>query len=585
MPPGKNARRKQKASGGKRPSPPVRRPPKPPPDPNSPGARLRRFLEETLRADRGITMPALLDTANAWARQGHTHLGYALWPGDRPFGPHYLGLLLKEDWAAKLASPELRKQARFFRDNPDKDLDDLKLETRARIEALRERRARERVEQAERQKQRDAERKAQEQAEKQRKLREQQERDKHAAEEARRRRERVLEHVVAFFTAAGLEVVRVGDAVNVAGSRISPSPKQERSRQKLDELLDRFVWDHHRELLLESIRRNLRGVHELRGVEGTNGWILTRGREPIAVVRATSAKAASLPAHPGNYLDDREPSWGQLAEELAQKTHASKPPAPELPRLKRRIFRELPDGVSAELRDLALDASAQLRTERNLVFGHAVELQYGAGAVRFQPLQEDGARVEVPMTWTRWAKGAQGRIRINGTEDPLHLVFEGGDVDSAVVDGWVVALVAYAQLVCREDLAEFVRPSSQRAAPRVQAPPRRGVSRPPSGGAGLRVAGSFKPIGRTRSWIASYVVGHRRRLRPGQSASSEARIRAARVGITLRPGETWVSPHVRGIPADAVLQFRWDAPRELGWSLPAGATRNPVERMLDELSM
>lgn len=530
-------------------------------------------------------MPALLDAANAWARKGHTHRGYALWPGDRPFGPHYLGLLLKEDWAAKLASPELRKQARFFRDNPDKDIDDLMLEKRARLEALRERHARKRAEQAERQKQLDAERKARERAEKEREQREQREREKQAAEEALRRRERVLERIVTFFRAAGLEAVRVGDAVDVAGTRVSPSANQERSRQKLDALLDRFVWDHHRELLLESIRRNLRGVHELRGVMGTNGWILTRDREPVAVIRATFAKAASLPGHSGNFLHDHEPAWGQLAEELASKKLTVEPPSPELPRLKRRIFRELPDGVSNDVRDLALEASTQLRTERNLVFGHAVELQYGAGAVRFQPLREDGAHVEVPMTWSRWSKGAQGRIRINGADDPLHLVFEGADEESLVVDGWVVALVAYAELVCREDLAEFVRPSSQRAAPRVQTPRRRGVSRPPSSGAGPRPAGSFKPIGRTRSWIASYVVGHRRRLRPGQSASSEARIRAARVGITLRSGETWVSPHVRGIPADAVLQFRWDAPRELGWSLAAAATGNPVERMIDELSM
>jgi hypothetical protein len=103
--------------------------------------RLRRFIEKTLRADPGMTLPGLLDATNAWARQGHTHLGYALWPGDRPFGPHYLELLLREEWAAKLGSSELRRQARFFRENPDKNLDDLRSETQARLEALRAREA------------------------------------------------------------------------------------------------------------------------------------------------------------------------------------------------------------------------------------------------------------------------------------------------------------------------------------------------------------------------------------------------------------------------------------------------------------
>src|SRR3954467_5692381 len=103
--------------------------------------RLRRFIEGTLRVNPDLTMPGLLDAVNAWARKGHTHKGYKLWPGDRPFGPHYLGLLLREDWAAKLVSEELRYQARFLRENPDKDLEDLARETRARVEALRAREA------------------------------------------------------------------------------------------------------------------------------------------------------------------------------------------------------------------------------------------------------------------------------------------------------------------------------------------------------------------------------------------------------------------------------------------------------------
>src|SRR4051812_1467948 len=139
MAPRKNARKKKQRAGGaaKRKARPARVPPSR--DPDSPPSRLRRFVEQTLRADPGLTMPGLLDALNAWAKLGHTHLGYTLWGGEKPFGPHYIGQLVQEDWARKLGSNELRHQARYFRDNPDKDLDDLARETRARLEALRAR--------------------------------------------------------------------------------------------------------------------------------------------------------------------------------------------------------------------------------------------------------------------------------------------------------------------------------------------------------------------------------------------------------------------------------------------------------------
>lgn len=196
------------------------------------------------------------------------------------------------------------------------------------------------------------------------------------------------------------------------------------------------------------------------------------------------------------------------------------------------------------------------------MFGHAIQLRYAGGAITFDPLRQGAAHVELPITWTRWTDDARAELRISGRLDPLHLVFYGEDDEDAAVEGWVLALVAYAQLVCREDLAEFVRPRSHSTTARVRSAPTTDRPRVAAGPRGARVSGGFRPIVRTRRWIASYVAGHRRRLRPGHHASTEAKARAARVGITLRPGETWVSPHVRGVPADAVLQFDWDAPAE-----------------------
>jgi hypothetical protein len=198
-----------------------------------------------------------------------------------------------------------------------------------------------------------------------------------------------------------------------------------------------------------------------------------------------------------------------------------------------------------------------LRTERNLVFGHAVELQYVDGAIRFHPLRQGPLHVELPVSWSRWSEGSTAEVRIDGRIDPLHLGFHGDDADDVVVHGWLTSLVGYAQLVCREDLIDLQGPR-----PRMDVSQRRSSgsrSTPPremSAGRDTPSIPGLRPVGLTSRWIASYVAGHRRRLHPGHHASQEARAKAARVGITLRRGETWVSPHVRGVPPGALLQCR-----------------------------
>jgi hypothetical protein len=74
---------------------------------------------------------------------------------------------------------------------------------------------------------------------------------------------------------------------------------------------------------------------------------------------------------------------------------------------------------------------------------------------------------------------------------------------------------------------------------------------------------ALRPIGATAQIAPSYVAGHRRRLRPGQRCSDEAKAAARAVGIELQRIETWVRPHARGIPDDAQLEFAWQIPREL----------------------
>lgn len=523
-------------------------------DSESPRLRLQRFVEDALAANPDLTLSGLLDAANAWAREGHTHKGYQLWAGEQPFGPHYLAMFLQTGRARKLASPELRRQARFIKENPDRTLEDLERETRAAIRArlAAEEEKRDRGKQAA--------------ADKAARLRK-------AAAESRQSpavergpaakkagNPAALQRIVDFFRAAGIEATTNGRSAAVDGVTVNPTKRERGDRAKIDDLLDGLVWAHHREALFERIRARLPGVH---GVEaGTNGWLISRHGEILAVIRATSAKVRSHPPRAGNYLSD-EADWGGLAEDIEEISESVLQPTRGAGH---RSFTHLPDCLPEPLANQMLAASRQLRRERNLVFDHAVELQYIGGGIRFEPLQQRSGHIEVPVVWSGWSTASRAELRINGTWDPLELIFRGPDDDARVAHGWALALIAYAQLVCRGDVAELLRPrvrdgrgarSHTAIAPRR---PRTITSRPRARSPAFA---ALKPVGETRRWIASYVAGHRRRLQAGHQASSEATARASAVGIQLRRGETWVSPHVRGVPPDAVLKFEWHASTDL----------------------
>ena len=74
---------------------------------------------------------------------------------------------------------------------------------------------------------------------------------------------------------------------------------------------------------------------------------------------------------------------------------------------------------------------------------------------------------------------------------------------------------------------------------------------------GPRWPSELEPIGLWTRHSASVVVGHRRLLARG-TASAEAVQRALSVGISLGPGETWITS-IRGAADIAELRFRWKA--------------------------
>jgi len=511
-------------------------------------------MAQTLRSEPRLDLAGLLDAANAWAQQGHEHLGFKLWSGPRPFGPNYVSRLLGEAWAEGLGSPELHRQARFIRENPKKTLTELEQEMG---KEARERRDAQRRESAERRKRERAERERRDRERTERREQARKAEERKEAEAANRRLQTALQHVVAFLSDGGVHAAVRDNSVVLADGPIRPPDGVVFSRASLDRWIDVLVWERYRAVLRRSVSARLAGS-DLGFATGSTGWVVSRDGAQVVLVAATRARARGGPTRRGNFLAPGD-HWRQLAEDLS----ALAVPEPRQPkRRSARLLTHLPDWLEPEVRDLAMDASRRLRTERNIALGHTVELQYDNGLIRFDPLQRGPEHIELPVAWSGWPEQVAGELYIDVRGDPLPLRYWGEGTEREAVPGWIWGIVGYAQLVCRPDPTDLTGSRSDAVTPnRLRAsttsePRHRSDGRAPD-------RGRLRPIGMTVQWIASYVAGHRRRLLPRQRASDTARKNASRVGIVLRKGETWVSPHVRGVPPDAILQFHWDAPQVL----------------------
>jgi hypothetical protein len=127
-------------------------------------------------------------------------------------------------------------------------------------------------------------------------------------------------------------------------------------------------------------------------------------------------------------------------------------------------------------------------------------------------------------------------------------------------EAWAAALIVYAELTCT-DPPERAEPAATThgtgaAAPAANRQPAiRTLTTPTSadpvaGDAAARAAALNPAI-----VDVSFVAGHLRRLTHDQTASPPAARAAARAGIELPPGYTWVRPHDRG--PGTVRTIRW----------------------------
>lgn len=390
--------------------------------------------------------------------------------------------------------------------------------------------------------------------------------------------------VEVFFKDAGVDVAVTEKSVRIEGHAPLALTVAEK-RGYTYGLIHRIVLSRLPRIFFDSVVSHLKS-HRLRlGVRMTErGVVLHEDARVVALVEATCAHVPSTSGEAqtvvGNFLTDG-PQWARLVELLKTRNTPPRPerslkparssvpsalPAqPSQPDSPPWKFTSLPAGLSPEQVAQALADSEQLRHDRTLEFGHPVTLKRPELSVRFEPMTLNGNALELPFNYRSTHEHLSGALRMKTPRDPLALVVESRSHGDGVIGAaWTTALRGYTELTCvdivdvereqHEDGGRQLRPRGPVMETRSTAEPRAPRL------AAWALSSALTPIGDTNGLIASYVVGHRRRLTRGRKASSEARAHAERIGIALAPNETWVKPYLRGAPSDAELVFKWHEP-------------------------
>jgi hypothetical protein len=188
--------------------------------------------------------------------------------------------------------------------------------------------------------------------------------------------------------------------------------------------------------------------------------------------------------------------------------------------------------------------------------------------IRFEPIRTH-PKLLVPFTFhDDGAAPVEAVLDLGSSTDPIAIAFQDSVDEARISDAWIVALLAFADLSCAEEASEETQAQPRQRGAHSPAEPtvgrRRSLPRRTSRrGRSIMRSSALTPIGKTASYTASYITGHRRRLNPGQHCGDVARTAARAHGIELGAGWTWVQPHERGVPEDFVLRFTWQAPPQL----------------------
>lgn len=311
------------------------------------------------------------------------------------------------------------------------------------------------------------------------------------------------------------------------------------------------------------------------------GAAVMRGDVNLAVIHPAHASIPHRPSVYANFLN-AGPHWQQVIEDVhkakanparskqrQQEAKVAKPTvtAAKVARRPANAWRridQLPGNLPSRLINACLEASRRIRLERHLAYEGPVVLECDLGELMLLPITGTGRLLLVPFRLSMEAKTVQGEL-ILGDRDPLPIRIDNGVAKKDAITAWTCALLGFADATCIEfDPAEPTarrRPKGPRRHSR-SLPPRH---RPPTQTLPRRQRwpSYLEPVGQWTRYGGSLVAAHRRRLADGKTASDEARDRARQVGIILRPHETWVKAHARGLPSGVEMRFLWNAPTGL----------------------
>lgn len=392
--------------------------------------------------------------------------------------------------------------------------------------------------------------------------------------------------LLAFFRAAGVDAELVsGMCLRINGSQTHslahlPPPETLEWKTVVDEIALKYVGRMFSGAVEHNARfgkgpRALLRPHE-------RGFAIMRGDVRLAIIHATRAQIPHREAIYANFLmpgihwqlvaDALHDAEAELAAEwkhqqeakAAAQAIATTAEAERRRAAARRQIDQLPDGLAPELIDACLEASRRIRLERQVAYERPVVLKCDIGELTLLPIAGTVTRLFMPFRLGKGAETLKGEL-VLCDRDPLPLLTGEDVADEDAVTAWTWALLGFADVTCIEvePSEPTARPESTRLGwhPPSSVPRRR--SSAPSLPRRRPWPSHLEPVGNWIRYSGSFVAGHRRRLDEGRTASAEACDRARQVGIILRPHETWVRPHTRGVPEGIEICFLWHAPTEL----------------------
>lgn len=327
----------------------------------------------------------------------------------------------------------------------------------------------------------------------------------------------------------------------------------------------------------EMVDRHARIAAEIGAalVPRERGVAIMRGDERLGGIYPAYASIPDQQIIYGNFLT-AGPHWQQVADALSdaearRAAKAKKAEARKEARSKRRKasrqmpINQLPDDLNPKLLAACLDASRRIRLERRLDYGDTpVVLDHDAGELTLLPVTGPPNRLLVPFRLSNGTKDITGELILNG-RDLLPVRINGDATRQDGIAAWICALLGFADATCINFFP--AEQATRHALSRPRRRPRTSASRPRPPARilpiGHRWPSYLEPADRhTARYVDSLVRGHRRRLPQGQTARDDALDRARQIGIILRPGETWVQPHIRGrgLTHGSNLRFLWHAP-------------------------